>query len=115
MDYWIGYYTIFCGIIHNVVGVIVPGLRKPLLDIFREGFLNKVDPHMDRYASIFFQVMGFWWMILGYILIQFNPSMEQLPNTVGVAFILLTAFTVAAIPKSGFWCFFIPGIWIILT
>lgn len=112
---WTGYFVIAIGVIHTLVGVIVPSFRKAIYDVMRLGYVNRVHPHMSRYAAMFFFIMGFWWIPLGHLMISFNCMQGTVPHYLGWYFIGLATVSVAAIPKSGFWAFYIPGICILLN
>ena len=112
---WIGYFIIVIASTHTAFVFITPQLRTPLFTVFKAGFFNKVDPHIDRYGAVFFLLMGFWWFLIGFLLIWMHEQVGFIPNFVGWFLLILNLFTVAMIPKSGFWSFLVPAIYILIN
>ena len=120
MIYWSKYsgiYLMLTGVIHNVIGLIMAW--PILLDIHQDGWFNTIESsagiHYDRSAILWFLLVGFFWMLLGYLMHAWLKQLNKpLPSILGYGFILLGGVTCILLPASGAWLFLPQGVVIVL-
>lgn len=112
-----GIYLIATGVIHNALGFIMGW--SLLVGMHRDGWWNTVESsagiQFDRSALLWFLLLGFFWMLLGYLMhVWLKQTEHKLPALLGYGFIILGGITCVILPASGAWLFILQGLIIIL-
>lgn len=112
-----GIYLIITGVIHNAIGFVMGW--SILVGMHQEGWFNTVESsagiQFDRSAILWFLLLGFFWMLLGYLMHEWlKRTKDILPATLGYAFILFGGITCVLLPASGAWLFLPQGLVIVL-
>lgn len=102
MNRLIGRSLMATAIAHTLVGVVLR--RKPLAAIARDGFLNAVDPHVDRQAAFWFMLFSPALFMLHQITDRaFQRGDAQTLRIAGRNLLGISLVGAAAMPVSGFW------------
>ena len=99
---YVGPLLIVTAMAHAVTGMFLFG--DALASIGRDGFVNAVDPHLDRQ-------LAFWFMIFTPVLVTLGLLMRhavatsdaKLQSLLGWSMLGIGVFGEAAMPVSGFW------------
>lgn len=111
-----GYYLFATGVIHNLIGFIMGW--GVLTDIHHDGWWNSVESsqgvHFDRSAILWFLLLGFFWMLMGYLMQLWLNQKQLIPASIGCTFVILGLLTGILVPVSGAWLFIPQGLVIVL-
>lgn len=107
MRTWIGKYIAGVGIIHCVFGLVV--FRGTFAGLIRDGLLNTVSWQPDRGFAFWFVTVGFFWILLGAVIDQYERGGHPLPRYLGPGLGAIALTAVVIMPLSGWWLFFIPA------
>ncbi len=100
----IGPVLIATAVLHALVGVAL--FREPLAAILRDGYVNAVDPHVDRRLAFWFMIMSPICAGLGLITSHaVGLADARLLGILGWTMLLLGTVGALAMPVSGFWIF----------
>jgi hypothetical protein len=100
------------GVIHCSVGLAF-GLDT-LSEIVSDGFVNAVEPHVDRMYWFWFMMTGLLMMALGQLANTVERRGDTLPRYLGCEILALGVFATAAIPVSGGWLVIGAGLYLLL-
>lgn len=103
---WIGKYIAGVGIIHSVFGLVF--FRATFAGLLRDGLVNTVSRQPDRGFAFWFVMTGFFWMLLGAVLDEYEGETHCLPRFLGPALGALALVSAVIMPQSGWWLFFLP-------
>ena len=111
-----GWYLVSTGIIHNFIGLIFGW--PVLVGMHYDGWWNTIESasgvNFMRSAILWFLLLGFFWMLMGFLMQQWlNKAKQPLPTSIGYAFLLIGLATAIVIPASGAWLFIPQGLIII--
>ncbi|KAG0226332.1 hypothetical protein B0O80DRAFT_453214 [Mortierella sp. GBAus27b] len=121
------------GLCHNIVGLLAEGVRKPLFDAIKAGYVAQFRVNYPRLHSFWFFVAGFNMMLMGRMINMHlfpndkslmakneqahssTKSNRKLPRELGVWFIAIAIGGAAALPKSGFYLMGLQGIALLVS
>lgn len=111
-----GYYLIATGIIHNTIGLVMGW--SILRGIHEAGWWNSIEAGGEidyaRSAIVWFLLVGFFWMLLGYLMQQWVRHFSQpLPASLGWGMLAAGIVVGILLPVSGAWLFIPQGILIL--
>lgn len=111
-----GYYLIATGVIHNTIGLIMGW--SILVGMHQAGWWNTVEAggeiNFARSAILWFLVLGFFWMLLGYLMQQWlRHSRQPLPALLGWGMLAAGLLVAFVLPASGAWLFIPQGLLIL--
>lgn len=111
-----GYFLIATGIIHNTIGLIMGW--SILVDMHKAGWWNTVESggeiNFARSAILWFLVLGFFWMLLGYLMQQWlRHNQRPLPALLGWGMLAAGLLVAFVLPVSGAWLFVPQGLLIL--
>ncbi len=111
-----GILLIMTGVLHNLVGLIFgwPVLVSMHEDGWWDTIQNGAGVHYDRSAITWFLLLGFFWMLLGYLMHLWHQRLQQpLPHIIGYVFLFAGLACAVVEPQSGAWLF-IPQAFVII-
>ena len=83
--------------------------RRPLGAIARDGFVDAIDPHLERNFVFWFLLASpFLWMV-GRFALWLAAERRRPPAWLGRDLLVLAAVGVLLMPVSGFWLILVPG------
>jgi hypothetical protein len=111
-----GYYLIATGVIHNTLGLVMGW--SILVGMHRDGWWNTVEVggqiDFARSAILWFLLVGFFWMLLGYLMQQWLRHTNQpLPASLGWGMLAAGVGVAIVLPASGAWLFIPQGLLIL--
>ncbi len=111
-----GYYLLATGVIHSAVGLIMGW--SILVGMHQAGWWNTVEAggqiNFARSAILWFLVLGFFWMLLGYLMQQWlRYSDRPLPALLGWGMLAAGVLVAFILPVSGAWLFIPQGLLIL--
>ena len=111
-----GYLLIATGIIHNSIGLVMGW--SILQGMHEAGWWNTVEPAGEidfaRSAMIWFLLVGFFWMLLGYLMHQWvRHTQRPLPASLGWGMLAAGVSVAIVLPVSGAWLFIPQGLLIL--
>ncbi|MBU2885457.1 hypothetical protein KO507_06755 [Gilvimarinus agarilyticus] len=112
-----GWYLLATGIIHNTIGLV---MGWPILKgIHSAGWWNAVERGGEidfaRSAIVWFLVLGFFWMLMGYLMQQWLKQIRRpLPIAMGWGMVLIGAWVALMLPASGAWLVIVQGLIVLL-
>ena len=100
------------GLIHCCIGLLLSW------DIFvawqSNGWWHSIESahglRMDRFAALWFQVSGFSWVLLGWLMQQWLNRTGALPQGLGWALVAMGLLVAWVLPLSGAWLFLPVGL-----
>lgn len=112
-----GWLLVAIGVIHNLIGLTMGW--EILQGIVAEGGWNTIEPggqiHYARSAILWFLLIGFFWLLLGYLMQCWLRNFAlPLPTSIGWGLLLAGVVVVFVLPVSGAWLFIPLGILVIL-
>jgi hypothetical protein len=89
--------------------------RRPLLAIAHDGFLNSIDPHLDRNLVFWFLIASpFLWMV-GRFALWLASEGRRPPRWLGRDLLALALIGAVLMPASGFWLILPPAAMLMLA
>lgn len=112
-----GWYLLATGIIHNAIGFIMGW--EILWDIHRDGWWNTIENAQGidfaRSAIIWFLVLGFFWMLMGWLMQAWQrETQKSLPGTIGWGMLAMGVWVAVMLPASGAWLVILQGLILIM-
>ena len=89
--------------------------RRALLAMARDGFVNAVDPHLDRTLIFWFLLMSPFLWIVGRFALWLASEGRRPPVWLGRSLLALALICAALMPLSGFWLILPPATWLWLA
>lgn len=81
-----------------------------------DGFLNAIDPHVDRNSAFWFLSLGLFTLPLGYLCDwTIRTRNAPLPAFMGWWFVILGVFGAFFVPVSGFWTLIALGLIVLFS
>jgi hypothetical protein len=99
--------------LHAVFGLWIG--RRPLLAMARDGFVNAVDPHLDRSLAFWFLLMSPLLWIVGRFALWLASEGRRPPAWLGRSLLALALVCAVLMPVSGFWLILLPATWLWLA
>ncbi|MDQ2078381.1 DUF6463 family protein [Marinimicrobium sp. ABcell2] len=111
-----GYYLIATGVIHNTLGLVMGW--DILAGMHQDGWWNTIEAggqiNFARSAIAWFLLVGFFWMLLGYLMQQWvRHSNRPLPASLGWGMLAAGVSVAIVLPVSGAWLFIPQGLLIL--
>jgi hypothetical protein len=88
---------------------------RALLAVAGDGFVNAVDPHLDRMLLFWFLLMSPLLWILGRLALWLASEGRRPPVWLGTSLLALAVICAVLMPVSGFWLLLAPGTWLWLA
>ncbi|KAG0255408.1 hypothetical protein BG011_005154 [Mortierella polycephala] len=130
---WPARFLIWTGIGHNIVGLLLPHYRKPMIDAVKAGFFNQFGANVARSNSFWFFFAGVNLVLMGKIVDWYlfptkddvqpaaNEALQRqgqdlkrskrvLPRLLGTWFLGIGVVGAIAIPRSGFYLMIMQGL-----
>ncbi|KAF9182241.1 hypothetical protein BGZ51_004859 [Haplosporangium sp. Z 767] len=130
---WPARSLIWTGIGHNVVGLLTPHYRIPMIEAIKAGFFNQFGGNAARSNSFWFFTCGFTLILMGKLVdlylfpikddvqsttnkslqrqgLELKRSERVLPRSVGTWFLGIGVVGAAALPRSGFYLMILQGL-----
>lgn len=101
------------GILHAAIG-IGEG-RTQLAAIAREGFIDTIEPHKDRFGLLWFLFSGAGLIATGQLARWTRQRTGTLPAALGLNLLATSVLGAGLLPKSGFWLLIPQGLLIIVA
>ncbi len=108
MHRFTGHSLMGIGALHTLVGLVA--FSKPLADVAQDGFVNAIDPYLDRQVA-------FWYVLAGVLLFALGQSCRWahrqtglVPISLGWTLLAIAVLGVILMPIAGFWLFFPPAL-----
>jgi len=89
--------------------------RRALLAMARDGFVNAVDPHLDRTLVFWFLLMSPFLWIVGRFALWLASEGRRPPVWLGRSLLALALICAVLMPVSGFWLILPPAVWLWLA
>jgi hypothetical protein len=89
--------------------------RRALLAMARDGFVNAVDPHLDRSLVFWFLLMSPLLWIVGRFALWLGAEGRRPPAWLGRSLLALALVCAVLMPMSGFWLILPPATWLWLA
>jgi Family of unknown function (DUF6463) len=89
--------------------------RHALLATARDGFVNAVDPHLDRMFVFWFLLMSPFLWIVGRFALWLASCGRRPPVWLGRSLLILGLICSLLMPVSGFWLILAPAAWLWLA
>jgi len=83
--------------------------RRALLAVARDGFVNAVDPHLDRTLVFWFLLMSPFLWIVGRFALWLAAEGRRPPAWLGRSLLALALVGAVLMPVSGFWLILPPA------
>lgn len=107
-----GYYLLFTGIIHNLIGFAMGW--PVIIDMHQDGWFNAIEGNghimFDRSAISWFLITGFFWMMFGWMLQKAIEQGFTPPLSLAYSFIIIGAVVAYLMPISGAYLFIVQGV-----
>ena len=108
-----GWYLLATGIIHNAIGLIAGG--SILAGIHQDGWWNTIESaagiNFERSAIVWFLVLGFFWMLMGYLMQAWQrETRKPLPAIIGWGLLANGIWVAIMLPASGAWLVLLQGV-----
>jgi len=108
-----GWLLLAIAAVHAAFGMWVG--RRALLAIARDGFVNAVDPHVDRTLVFWFLLMSPFLWLLGRFALWLASETRRPPVWLGRSLLALALIGAVLMPVSGFWLILPPAVWLWLA
>jgi len=89
--------------------------RRALLAMAHDGFVNAVDPHLDRSLAFWFLLMSPFLWIVGRLALWLASEGRRPPGWLGRSLLALALICAVLMPVSGFWLILLPAAWLWLA
>jgi hypothetical protein len=89
--------------------------RHALLAMARDGFVNAVDPHLDRMLVFWFLLMSPFLWIVGRFALWLASDGTPPPVWLGRSLLAMALICALLMPVSGFWLILAPATWLWLA
>lgn len=89
--------------------------RRAVLAMARDGFVNAVDPHLDRSLAFWFLLMSPLLWIVGRFALWLGAEGRRPPAWLGRSLLALALVGAVLMPVSGFWLLLPPATWLWLA
>lgn len=140
---WPARLLISTGLFHNIVGLLIEGIRKPLIDAILTGYIGQFKSNAKRLHSFWFFFGGISMILMGrmidlHLFPKDEPSMvkdrnkedsspiarrhssndrseRKVPREVGVWLLGIATVGALGLPRSGFYLMGLQGLALLLT
>ena len=96
--------------LHGAVGLWIG--RRAVLDIASDGFVNAVDPHLERALVFWFLLMSPLLWIVGRFAVWLATEGRRPPVWLGRSLLGVALTGALLVPVSGFWLIVAPAAWL---
>jgi uncharacterized protein DUF6463 len=96
--------------LHGAIGLWVG--RHAVLDIARDGFVNAIDPYLERELVFWFLLMSPLLWIVGRFAVWLATEGRRPPGWLGRSLLGLALTGAVLMPVSGFWLILAPATWL---
>lgn len=113
-----GWYLLATGIIHNIIGFIMGW--EILRGMHQDGWWHTIETAQGidfaRSAITWFLVLGFFWMLMGYLMqVWQQETQKPLPGIIGWGMLTIGVWVTVMLPASGAWLVILQGLILILN
>jgi hypothetical protein len=108
-----GCFLIGVAALHAAFGMWIG--RRALVAMAREGFVNAVDPHLDRMFVFWFLLQSPLLWIVGRVALWLASEGRRPPAWLGRSLLALALMGAVLMPVSGFWLILAPATWLCLA